>query len=85
MLEMNTADENGETVPLNKVDDLNINESRCKRKKKYIIIGVSVAVAVILVVVLCVCLIIKKRIYNNNITLSVYTDNDDKEISFFSK
>ena len=84
MLEMNTADENGETVPLNKVDDLNINESRCKRKKKYIIIGVSVAVAVILVVVLCVCLIIKKRIYNNNITLSVYTDNDDKEISFFS-
>ena len=83
---MNTADENGGSVPLNKVDDLNINdESRCKRKKMYIIIGVSIALVIILVVVLCVCLIKKsKRIYNNNITLSVYSDSDDKEISFFS-
>ena len=66
---MNTADENGGSVPLNKVDDLNINdESRCKRKKMYIIIGVSIALVIILVVVLCVCLIKKsKRIYNNNI------------------
>ena len=83
---MNTADENGGSVPLNKVDDLNINdESRCKSKKMYIIIGVSIALVIILVVVLCVCLIKKsKRIYNNNITLSVYSDSDDKEISFFS-
>ena len=27
---------------------------------------------------------LKKRNYNNNITLSVYSDNDDKEISFIS-
>ena len=89
MIEMNTADENGESVPLNKVDDINIKESRCercKRKKKlYIIIGIAVALAVTLVVVLCVCLIKKsKRNYNNNIALSVYSDNDDKEISFIS-
>ena len=66
---MNTADENGGIVPLNEVDDLNVNdESRCKRKKMYIIIGVSIALVIILVVVLCVCLIKKsKRIYNNNI------------------
>ena len=61
MIEMNTADENGESVPLNRVDDLNFNESRCKRKKMYIIIGVSIAVAVTLVVVLCVSLLKKRK------------------------
>ena len=60
MIEMNTADENGGSVPLNKVDDLNEKASRCKRKKMYIIIGVSVALVV--VVVLCVCLIKKKKL-----------------------
>ena len=84
MIEMNTADENGGSVPLNEVEDLIADESRSKRKKMYIIIGVAVALVIILVVVLCVCLIKKKRIYNNNITLSVYSDSDDKEISFFS-
>ena len=85
MLEMNSADENGGSVPLKEVDDLIEEKSCCKRKKMYIIIGVAVALVVILVVVLCVCLIKKsKRNYNNNITLKVYSDSDDKEIFFFS-
>ena len=85
MFEVNPADENGGGAPLKDIDDLNKKESRCKRKKRYIIIGVSVALVIILVVVLCVCLIKKsKKDYHNNITLKVYSDSDDKEISFFS-
>ena len=61
MIEMNTTDENGGSVPLNEVEDLITDESRSKRKKMYIIIGVAVALVIILVVVLCVCLIKKKE------------------------
>ena len=85
MFEMSSTDEKGGSVPLNKFDDLNEKESSCRRKKIYIIIGVAVALVIILVVVLCVCIIKKsKKIYNNNITLKVYSDSDDKEIFFFS-
>ena len=85
MFEMSSTDEKGGSVPLNKFDDLNEKESSCRRKKMYIIIGVPVALVIILVVVLCVCLIKKsKKTYNNNITLKVYSDSDDKEISFIS-
>ena len=88
MIEMNSVDEEG-GAPLNKIGDINIEKKRCEccmhKKKMYIIIGVTAAFVVTLVVVLCVYLIKKsKRNYNNNITLSVYSDNDDKEISFIS-
>ena len=83
---MSPTDEKGETVPLSNLDDLGEKESCFKRRKMYIIIGVAVALAIVLVVVLCVCLIKKKpqRTYNNNITLKVYSNSDDKEILFFS-
>ena len=38
MLEMNSAEEGGDSVPFNKVDDLIENESFFKRRKWYIII-----------------------------------------------
>ena len=85
MYEMSSTDEKGESAPLVKFDDLNEKESSCKRKKMYIIIGVAVGLVIVLVVVLCVCLIKKsKKTYNNNITLKVYSDSDDKEILFIS-
>ena len=91
MIEMNSVDEEGGGAPLNKIGDINIEKKRCecscikKDVYNYIIIGVTAAFVVTLVVVLCVCLIKKsKRNYNNNITLNVYSDNDDKEISFIS-
>ena len=97
MLEMNSAEEGGDSVPFNKVDDLIENESFFKRRKLYIIIGIAIILMIVLVVVLCVCLIPSSKksddshitpdiiIYSkNNITLKVYSDNDDEEISFFS-
>ena len=97
MLDINSAEEGGDIVPLNKVDDLIENESFVKRRKWHIIIGIAIILVIVLVVVLCVCLIGKSKksedshntpdiIFNskNNITLNVYSDSDDEEISLFS-
>ena len=96
MIEMKSADDNGGSVPLNKADDFDGQESFFKRRKMLIIIGAAILVLIIIIIVLCVCLtggsnnsegsdlpipLIKSK---NNIILDVHANSDDEEIFFFS-
>ena len=99
MLEMKPSEENGQTIPL-KVNDFGEEQSFLKKNRLYIIIASIILLIVILIVVLCVCLLgnsDEKQLppsdneetddlinIKNNIDLQVYSDGDDKEISFLS-
>ena len=96
MIEMKSADDNGGSVPLNKADDFDGQESFFKGRKMLIIIGAAILILIIIIIVLCVCLtgssnssegsdlpipLIKSK---NNIILDVHANSDDEEIFFFS-